>query len=171
MAETDKTYNPEESAPLGKLTPKMIRFCEEYMIDLNASQAAIRAGYSENSAGEIGYENLNKPQIRAYLDKRMQQRADSLQLNQDWVLQKLMHIADRSMKPEPLMKFDPVEKQMVQATDEDGNLIFVYDSTGANRAAELIGKHLGMFNKPLEVKLTGADEFVITSQTKPVDEE
>ena len=49
-----------------KLTAKQERFCEEYLIDLNATQAAIRAGYSVESAGSIGSENLTKPEIRAY---------------------------------------------------------------------------------------------------------
>lgn len=58
-----------------KLTPKQKRFCEEYMVDLNASAAAIRAGYSEKTCAEIGYENLRKPQIRAYLDAQLQEKS------------------------------------------------------------------------------------------------
>ena len=47
-----------------KLTPKQQRFVEEYLIDLNATQAAIRAGYSNKTAGQVGYENLRKPEIQ-----------------------------------------------------------------------------------------------------------
>lgn len=53
------------------LTAKQKRFVEEYLIDLNATQAAIRAGYSPNTAYSIGNENLNKPEIRARIDKAM----------------------------------------------------------------------------------------------------
>ena len=52
-----------------ELTTKQRRFCEEYVIDWNATQAAIRAGYSENTAKEIGYENLTKPHIKAYVEE------------------------------------------------------------------------------------------------------
>ncbi len=51
------------------MTTKQKRFCEEYMIDLNATQAAIRAGYSVKSAADMGSENLRKPQIRARIGK------------------------------------------------------------------------------------------------------
>jgi phage terminase small subunit len=53
------------------MTPKQTRFVEEYLVDLNATQAAIRAGYSVNTAKEIGYENLTKPHIRAKVDERL----------------------------------------------------------------------------------------------------
>lgn len=51
--------------PTEGLTDKQRRFCEEYLVDLNATQAAIRAGYSEDSAGHIGWENQRKPEIQA----------------------------------------------------------------------------------------------------------
>ena len=53
------------------MTPKQKRFCDEYLIDTNATQAAIRAGYSEKTAYSIGEENLKKPDIRAYIDERL----------------------------------------------------------------------------------------------------
>lgn len=51
---------------MAKITKKNEVFCEEYLIDLNATQAAIRAGYSPNAAGSIGSELLKKPEIRAH---------------------------------------------------------------------------------------------------------
>ncbi len=58
----DKIPQPDR-----KLTPKQKRFCEEYVVDFNATQAAIRAGYSKKSAYSIGPENLKKPKIRNYI--------------------------------------------------------------------------------------------------------
>lgn len=52
-----------------ELNPKQIKFCEEYLIDYNATRAAKAAGYSEATATEMGYENLRKPHIQAYLDE------------------------------------------------------------------------------------------------------
>ena len=60
---------------MAKLTPKQARFCEEYLVDLNATQAAIRAGYSVESAGSIGSENLTKPEIRARIETAMAERS------------------------------------------------------------------------------------------------
>lgn len=57
------------------LTDKQIRFCEEYIVSLNATQSAIKAGYSENTAAEIGYENLRKPHIREFIDKKLSEMA------------------------------------------------------------------------------------------------
>jgi Terminase small subunit len=54
-----------EQTPMNKMTPKQERFCAEYLIDLNATQAAIRAGYSKKTAASIGEENLRKPEIQA----------------------------------------------------------------------------------------------------------
>lgn len=54
-----------------RLTAKQKRFCDEYLIDCNATQAAIRAGYSRKTAGAIGYENLEKPQIKEYIDEQL----------------------------------------------------------------------------------------------------
>lgn len=51
------------------LTDKQQRFCQEYVIDLNATQAAIRAGYSEDTAGAIGWENLKKPEIQSFISE------------------------------------------------------------------------------------------------------
>jgi len=60
---------------VARLTAKQKRFIEEYLIDMNATQAAIRAGYSPDSAKEIGCENLTKPNIKAAIDKAMAERS------------------------------------------------------------------------------------------------
>ena len=54
---------------MAKMTAKQQRFCDEYLIDLNATQAAIRAGYSKKTARAIGNENLMKPDIKKYIDE------------------------------------------------------------------------------------------------------
>lgn len=140
------------------LTEKMIRFCNEYLIDLNATQAAIRAGYSGNSARQIGDENLSKPDIQAYLEVRRKEIQTRLELNQDWVLKRLKDISDRSMQAEPVLKWDYEAKAWVETGE------YQYDSAGANKATELIGKHLGMFvNK---VDLTSKGESI--TEKRPV---
>lgn len=75
------------------LTEKQARFVAEYLVDLNATQAAIRAGYSEKTAEVIGYENLRKPQISAAIEKAIQDRQRRTEITQDRVLQELARIA------------------------------------------------------------------------------
>lgn len=75
------------------LNPKQKRFCEEYIIDLNRTQAAIRAGYSEKTAGQIGHELLKKPEIEMYIAALQQQRSRRTNLTADRVLEELSRIA------------------------------------------------------------------------------
>ena len=63
---------------MAKLTAKQQRFCDEYLTDLNATQAAIRAGYSQKTAGVIASENLKKPNIQEYIKKRMDEKEKAL---------------------------------------------------------------------------------------------
>lgn len=74
------------------LTDKQRRFCLEYLTDMNATQAAIRAGYSKKSASAIGLENLDKPLIRAYIDKMMAEKDEELIASADEVLQYLTSV-------------------------------------------------------------------------------
>ena len=68
-----------------KLSPKQIRFVDEYLIDLNATQAAIRAGYSRNSARQIGVETMKKPVIAAVAEAK-RARSDATKIDAEWVL-------------------------------------------------------------------------------------
>ncbi len=74
------------------LTAKQKLFADEYLIDLNATQAAIRAGYSAKTAGSIGEENLKKPEVTAYLAERQQARQERTEINADYVLTRLAEI-------------------------------------------------------------------------------
>ncbi len=69
------------------LSPKQKRFVEEYLVDLNATQAAIRAGYSVRTATETGYDNLRKPQIAEAIEERQRDRSVRTEITQDMVLQ------------------------------------------------------------------------------------
>ena len=75
------------------LTPKQAVFVQEYLIDLNATQAAIRAGYSARTAKVIGQENLTKPDIAAAIEAAKEKRAERNEITQDRVLQELARIA------------------------------------------------------------------------------
>lgn len=95
--------------PPTKLTAKQELFCQEYLIDLNATQAAIRAGYSEKTAQRMGSENLSKPLLSGKIEELKSQRADTVAVDAKYVLNRLVEIdsldvidilnEDGSMKP------------------------------------------------------------------------
>jgi phage terminase small subunit len=136
------------------LTEKQKRFCQEYISDLNATQAAIRAGYSEKTAKVIGCENLTKPNIQIEISKLQAEIAEKNGVSVQWVLNNFKEIVERCMQKTPVMKFNRAEKCMEQVRDENGEGIWQFDANGANRANELIGKHIGMFTEKLDVSLT-----------------
>lgn len=133
------------------MTPKNQRFCDEYLVDLNATQAAIRSGYSKKSAYSQGERLLKKADVKAYISEKQAELSLKTGLTHEWVLNRFKEVSDRCMQAVPVMVFDPVEKKMVQKVieNEDGQLVGVYefDSAGANKSTELIGKHLGFFEK------------------------
>lgn len=80
------------------LTPKQRRFCEEYLVDLNATQAAIRAGYSRDAAYAIGWENLKKPEIESTVQRLMFERSDATKVTAEQVIDELAKVAFASVK-------------------------------------------------------------------------
>jgi phage terminase small subunit len=76
------------------MTPKQQRFVDEYLIDLNAMKAAIRAGYSANTARQIGEENLSKPDIAHAVARAMAERSKRTKVDADWVLRRLADEAE-----------------------------------------------------------------------------
>lgn len=125
-----------------KLTPKQSLFVKEYLVDLNATQAAIRAGYKKSTAYSIGAENLTKPVIQEAIQKQIKKREEKTELNAEWVLKKLETIANRCMQ----------EEEVISKDGPTGE--YKFDSSGANKAIELIGKHLKMFTDKIEQDTT-----------------
>lgn len=135
---------------VAKLTDKQKRFIEEYLIDLNATQAAIRAGYSEKTAYSIGEENLKKPEIKRAIEDAQLKRSSRIQITQDDVIRMLV---------ENIEKSSGTKQVVITQTrkSEDGEFVgddvaqFVYEPSSVNKALELLGKHLGMFKDKLDV--------------------
>lgn len=148
---------------MAELTDKQKRFCEEYLIDLNATKAAIRAGYSENSAQEIGSQNLSKLMIQDYISELNKKRAEKLKIDQEWVLKRFKDISDRCMTAEPVMIFDG--QQWVESGE------YKFDSSGANKATEMIGKHTGFFEKDNDQKSSLIVEWKETKSYETKNEE
>ena len=122
------------------LTPKQARFVEEYLIDLNATAAAKRAGYSERTAYAQGQRLLKHVEVAAAVQKAQEARSERTKINQDWVIERLVGVYEASMEARPVCDKNGEEKG------------FTFNPTAANRALELIGKHKGMF---IDRKLIG----------------
>lgn len=129
------------------MTPKQEAFVNEYLIDLNATQAAIRAGYSARTAEKIGSENLKKPDIAAALSERMKAREVRTEITQDYVLSTITETVERCKQAEPVMERG--EDGKMQPTGE-----YKFDATNVLKGAELIGRHLGMWNDKLKLAHT-----------------
>ena len=125
------------------MTAKEQKFCDEYLIDLNGTQAAIRAGYSKKTANEISSQNLTKLHIQEYITEKRKILSEKTELTQQWVLTRFKEISDRCMTAIPVLE-----------KDEEGNMVesgeYKFDSNGANKATEMIAKHLGFFEKDNE---------------------
>lgn len=150
-----------------RFTHKQQRFCQEYLIDLNATQAAIRAGYNKRTARAIGSENLTKPHIQAEIQRLMDERARQTEITAEDVIRELAKIG--FSKITDFIEFGDIETMIEKAgsrkkqkqvlkmksSDEiDGSVVAEVRQTANGltfklydkaKALELLGRHLGMF--------------------------
>lgn len=150
-----------------KLTDKQKKFVEEYLIDLNATQSAIRAGYSPKTANEQGARLLANVSIQEAISKAMAERSRRTGINQDRIVQELARIA--FVKITDVVDHDG--EINTNASDDDLACIESYkveDSDSVNgssskrevklaskiKALELLGKHVGMWNDKIQVDVS-----------------
>lgn len=159
-----------------ELTDKQARFVAEYLIDLNATQAAIRAGYSEKTARQAGSENLSKPDIADAIAERQKSIRGNLEVTQERVVAELAKLSFSNMQDymrsgadgDPYLDFSKLSREqaaaLVEVTVEDFKEGRGKDARDvrrvkfklADKRAALVdlGKHLGMFKEQGEVKHT-----------------
>lgn len=159
------------------LTAKQQRFVDEYLIDLNATQAAIRAGYSQKTARQIGNRMLTNVDIQAAIAKRMGDRSGRVEITQDMVLKELAKIGFSDIRK--VVRWGETQVRMIDSEDGEGEDLVPYhglalidsteiDDSTAGAIAEVsqtrdglkvrlhdkkgalvdIGRHLGMFATP-----------------------
>lgn len=178
MADEARSLSPEELEPI---TPQQQRFVDEYLVDLNATQAAIRAGYSPASAHVQGCQLLKVPKIRARIDLALAERSKRIGINADRVLIELARIAlvnpaqvinDQdatlldSVRSDDTAAIQSIKVKVIPQRPTRDNPtpepiiereVRFHDKT---KALELLGKHLGMFVDKHEI--SGPDGGTLT---------
>lgn len=156
---------------MARLTEKQARFVEEYLVDLDATKAAKRAGYSEKTAYSIGFENLKKPEIQEAIQTAMDARSSRTGITQDMVLRELAAIGFSRATDYAQIKGGCVvltdtetltdDQKRALASIEEGKFgvkVRLHDKV---RALEKLGEHLGMFTgKGAEQPETPDDGFL-----------
>lgn len=118
-----------------KLTDKQKLFIKEYLVDLNGTQAAIRAGYSEDTANVIASENLTKPYIKEAIQKAMDKRVKKTEITAEYVLNGI--------------------RDVIKNAEQDNNKLKGY---------ELLGKHLKLFTDKQEVDMNANIEITMSEE-------
>jgi phage terminase small subunit len=150
------------------LTDKQRRFVDEYLVDLNATQAAIRAGYSKRRASEIGSQLLRKPAVAEAISAAQVERSKRTLITQDYVLQGIVETVERCRQAVPVYdrSGNPVVVEM-----PTGELapVYAFDAKNVLKGFELLGRHLKLFTDKTE--LTGPNggpvQSITTTTTDP----
>jgi phage terminase small subunit len=133
-----------------KITPRQRRFVEEYLVDLNATQAAVRAGFAKKTAYSSGPRLLANVGVANAIAAAKQARSEVTAIDSAWVLRQAVQVYQRCVQ-----EIRPVlhPKTRKQSMDENGNVLFTFNAAAASRALELIGKHVevGAFEEKLAV--------------------
>lgn len=144
------------------LTDNQQKFADYYLANgCNAKQAYIDVygGENEKSAESNSSRMIRNDKVRAYIEKRQKELEEKTKVTQEYVITNLKEMVERCMKHKPVMVFNPIEKAYEQRTEElfdaEGNPageagVYTFDSIGANKALELLGKSLGMFKDKVE---------------------
>jgi phage terminase small subunit len=165
--------------PPQKISAKQEAFCQQYLIDLNATQAAIRAGYSEKSSNNIGPENLLKPIIQKRIAELQAIRSERTAITQDKVLKEAARLLFSDMRKIATWDGDSVNlEDSTEISDDDAACVESVSQTttkdggsiscklhSKTKALELVMRHLGMLND--KMNLGGQKDNPITSTINP----
>lgn len=163
------------------LTAKQARFVAEYLVDLNATQAAIRAGYSARTAKSVGCENLTKPDVLAALAEAQAARSTRTKIDADWVLSRLaeeadadiadLYAADGSLLPvhewPSIWRKGLVAGLDVEEIKAEGAVVGTIRKVKLSdriKRIELIGRHVGVQAFREQVHQTGAIALTVSSE-------
>lgn len=136
------------------LTNKQKRFADEYLIDLNATQAAIRAGYSEKTARQIGEQNLSKLDIKNYIEGQLERLHNERTADAQEVIEYLTSVLRGESEGEEL-----VNEFQGEGISRAVNVKKKPSEKDKLKAAELLGKRFGIFTDKVENKITVSEKL------------
>lgn len=157
------------------LTTKMQAFVDEYIVDFNATQAAIRAGYSGKNASNMACKLLGRPDVAEAVAKAMEERSKRTKIDQDWVLKQAVEVHNRCMQGAPVLHPDgtPV---LIETPVGEIAPAYRFDSGGALKALEIVGKHVDVqaFRESVDHNHKGKVDMkwtmeIIPGKPKPAD--
>lgn len=140
---------------MAKLTEKQELFAREFIKDLNATQSAIRAGYSEKSSRNQGARMMANDDILQRIAELNRERLERVQVDADYVLRQAVKLHERCMQ-----EVEPItDRRGEEITDEQGRTIYGFDAKGAAAALKLIGDHINVqaFKQQTSTEITGAN--------------
>lgn len=136
---------------MASLNARQKRFCDEYLISLNATDAAKKAGYKGNYVGQNADKLLKNTKIQSYLEKRLAEKESALIADQDDILKLLTRIVMGEEQGTALVGVGQGAQEVEQVPPTNTEKI---------RAAEILGKYYKLFTDRQEIQLTGAVEFI-----------
>jgi phage terminase small subunit len=143
---------------MNALTQRQRAFCHEYLVDLNATQAAIRAGYSRRTANEQAARALAKVSVQAEVQRLLEERKKRVGVDADFVVRTLVENVQRSMQAVP-----------VRVANGEAIGEYRYDGHVVNKALELLGRHLGIFSDRVKHEFGGGVQLDFVSLVKQLE--
>jgi phage terminase small subunit len=135
---------------MAKLTRKQEAFVAEYLIDLDGTKAAARAGYKGKYLHQIAGQVMRKPHVKKLIDEALDERMTRTKITQDYVLEVIQETIERCRQIEPVLDR---KGNQVYVENREGKEVpaFTFEHTGVLKGAELLGKHLKMFTDKVDL--------------------
>lgn len=124
------------------MTDQQKIFADQFLIDRNATQAALRSGYAVSSSRLVGHKLLNNPAVREYINEKLKELQNRVFVDMEFVINRFKDISDRCMQAEPVMVFDG--EQWIESGE------YKFDSSGAAKATEALAKIIGAYKEDNE---------------------
>ena len=146
---TAKTKTKTTKTAERKLTPKQARFVEEYLLDLNATQACIRAGYTQKNAASVGSQLLQKTQVQSAISRAKEKRSKESGIDAKWVLENAVDLYSKSS-----------ESYSYPINEKGESVTRFVDSACAAKCLDMIAKHVGFYEADNKRLLDGGLKIV-----------
>lgn len=137
-----------------ELSERERRFCEEYIIDYNASRAAVAAGSPAEHGSQRGWELLQRPEVQEYLRFLKSEQSVRTKITADYVLGRIVETLERCNQE--VVPYRDRKGNHVEIENKEGEFAkaYVYDAKNVLKAAELLGKHLALFTDVVDNRMT-----------------